>query len=173
MPHSHNRTSIRPTQLLIRLPQSRQKPNETNFFASEFLPKSASGHSKMHPYCEAEIPTTTDLEQNHRSQRVRHDSPALGLIPQPLHSVIHPTTPLIQLFIHLALLSSCQASFTQDALGGHLRVTSHTSPTLGAHTHGFRVGMGAMLLFMGGYGFCPSLHPTSNRSQTSRMHGIC
>jgi hypothetical protein len=26
------------------------------------------------------------------------------------------------------------------------------SPTLGAHTHGFWVGMGAMLLFMGGHG---------------------
>jgi hypothetical protein len=27
------------------------------------------------------------------------------------------------------------------------------NPTLGAHTHGFWVGMGAMLLFMGGHGW--------------------
>ena len=40
------------------------------------------------------------------------------------------------------------------------------------HAHGFWVGMGAMLLFMGGHRFCASLHPTPNRSQTSRMHGI-
>ena len=36
------------------------------------------------------------------------------------------------------------------------------------HTHGFWVGTGAMLLFMGGHGFCASLHPTPNRSQTSK-----
>jgi len=41
------------------------------------------------------------------------------------------------------------------------------------HTHGFWVGMGAILLFMGGHRFCASLYPTPNRSQTSRMHGIC
>jgi hypothetical protein len=29
--------------------------------------------------------------------------------------------------------------------------------------------MGAILLFMGGHGFCASMHPTPNRSQTSRM----
>jgi len=56
----------------------------------------------------------------------------------------------------------------------------HQSPTLGAHAHGFWVGMGVMLLFMGGHGcdiiihgwarVCASLHP--NWSQTSRMHGI-
>jgi hypothetical protein len=54
------------------------------------------------------------------------------------------------------------------------------------HAHGFWVGMGAMLLFMGGHGwawvryycswvgigFCVSLHPAPNRSQTSRMQGI-
>ena len=34
--------------------------------------------------------------------------------------------------------------------------------------HGFWVGMGAMLLFMGGHQFCASMHPTPNRSQTSR-----
>jgi hypothetical protein len=38
--------------------------------------------------------------------------------------------------------------------------------------HGFWVGMGAMLLFMGGHGFCASLHPTPNWSQTSQMQGI-
>jgi hypothetical protein len=34
-----------------------------------------------------------------------------------------------------------------------LRATSHQNPTLGAytHAHGFWVGMGAMLLFMGGH----------------------
>ena len=36
------------------------------------------------------------------------------------------------------------------------------------HTHGFWVGMGAMLLFMGGHRFCASLHPAPNQSQTSR-----
>jgi hypothetical protein len=41
-----------------------------------------------------------------------------------------------------------------------------------AHAHGFWVGMGAILLFMGGHGFCASLHPTPNRSQTSRMQGV-
>jgi hypothetical protein len=60
------------------------------------------------------------------------------------------------------------------------------SPTLGAHAHGFWVGMGAMLLFMGGHGcdiivhgmgmgghrFCASLHPTPNQSQTSQMQEI-
>jgi hypothetical protein len=48
------------------------------------------------------------------------------------------------------------------------------SPTLGAqtHAHGFWVGMGAMLLFMGGHRFCASLHPVPNRSQTSQMQGI-
>ena len=35
------------------------------------------------------------------------------------------------------------------------------------HAHGFWVGMGAILLFMSGHRFCASLHPTSNRSQTS------
>jgi hypothetical protein len=56
------------------------------------------------------------------------------------------------------------------------------------HAHGFWVGMGAMLLFMGGHGwawvryyfswvdmgghwFCASLHPIPNRSQTSWMQG--
>jgi hypothetical protein len=38
-----------------------------------------------------------------------------------------------------------------------------------AHAHGFWVGMGAMLLFMGGHQFCASLHPTPNHSQTYRM----
>jgi hypothetical protein len=42
---------------------------------------------------------------------------------------------------------------------------------------GFWVGMGAMLLTycswvgLGGHQFCASLHPTPNRSQTSRMQG--
>jgi hypothetical protein len=40
------------------------------------------------------------------------------------------------------------------------------------HAHGFWVGMGAMLLFMGGHRFCASLHPAPNRSQTSRMQEI-
>jgi hypothetical protein len=53
---------------------------------------------------------------------------------------------------------------------------AYQSPTLGAHTHahahGFWVGMGAIVLFMGGHQFCASLHPAPNRSQTSRMQGI-
>ena len=40
------------------------------------------------------------------------------------------------------------------------------------HAHGFWVGMGAMLLFMGGHGFCASMHPTLNRRQISRMQGM-
>ena len=51
-----------------------------------------------------------------------------------------------------------------------LRATSHQSPTLGAHahahTHGFWVGMGAILLGMGGHRFYASLHPAPNWSQT-------
>jgi hypothetical protein len=60
----------------------------------------------------------------------------------------------------------------EELLGGDSRhiVTRalHWVP-MPTHTHGFWVGMGAMLLFMGGHGFCASLHPTPNRSQTSRM----
>jgi hypothetical protein len=52
-----------------------------------------------------------------------------------------------------------------------LKCSVKQSPTLGAHTHahGFWVGMSAMLLLMGGHRFCASMHPTSKRSQTSRM----
>ena len=40
-------------------------------------------------------------------------------------------------------------------MGAH--AISMAMPT---HTHGFWVGMGAMLLFMGGHRFCASLHST-------------
>jgi hypothetical protein len=40
------------------------------------------------------------------------------------------------------------------------------------YAHGFWVGMGAILLFMGGHRFCASLHPVPNRSRTFRMQGM-
>ena len=40
------------------------------------------------------------------------------------------------------------------------------------HTHGFWVGMGATVLFMGGHRFYASLHLAPNQSQTSRMQEI-
>jgi hypothetical protein len=47
--------------------------------------------------------------------------------------------------------SVCDLTWTFVLSGGM------QSPTLGAHAHGFWVGMGAMLLFMGGHGWASIL----------------
>jgi hypothetical protein len=69
------------------------------------------------------------------------------------------------------------AFLAEPYIGAHTH--AHPCPwVLGGHgcdviVHGWAwVGMGVILLFMDGHGFCASLHPTPNRSQTSRMQSI-
>ena len=82
---------------------------------------------------------------------------------------------LVQIFEYLCPPPSIHSYEHASSLRVFEWERRNQSPTLGAHNHahGFWVGMGAILMFMGGHRFCASLHSTPNRSQTSWMQGIC
>jgi hypothetical protein len=77
---------------------------------------------------------------------------------------IHWNSIWLRARLHMASHYTRGSVTTLHDVGGVLH-----SPTLGAHAHGFWVGMCAILFGMGGHRFCASLHPAPNRSQISRM----
>jgi hypothetical protein len=101
------------------------------------------------------------------TQETLESSPTLGSLG-PSHQRRHKSR--VSLRDRSPLCALC---FGHSSWRGarHLCIPKHgkgyiyQSPTLGAHTHGFWVGMS-------GHRICASLHPAPNWSQTSRMQGI-
>jgi hypothetical protein len=90
------------------------------------------------------------------------------------YKVMHQQGPKLEFNCSLSHLSMPCSKTVKSTERSTESVQGTRALNLGAHTHahahGFWVGMGAIILFMGGHGCI--LHPTSNRSQTSWMQGI-